>query len=270
MKLLCISNGHGEDVIALRILDALRQLNVNIEFFALPISGTGSLYQNANVKIIGPTQAMPSGGFINRDAKQVVRDVQGGLLSLTRSQQTANKTWRTQNPKNAAILAVGDIVPQIFAHLSGLPYVFVGTAKSEYWLRDDDGKLPAKTLWERLEGWSGSVYLPWERWLMARPNCRTTFVRDELTAKTLRQTGIDAQYKGNPMMDDLEPEGKLDGLLAHISETGKEKGELLKLVLLPGSRAPEAYENWANVLAALPGLIAAFPDRHIVLLGAIA
>ncbi|MEL7354405.1 MAG: lipid-A-disaccharide synthase-related protein [Cyanobacteria bacterium J06560_5] len=270
MKLLCISNGHGEDVIALRILTALRQLNVNVELFALPISGTGSPYRNADIEIIGPTQAMPSGGFINRDAKQVVRDVQGGLLSLTRSQQSAIKAWRTQNPKNVAILAVGDIVPQIFAHLSGLPYAFVGTAKSEYWLRDDDGKRPAKTLWERLEGWSGSVYLPWERWLMARPNCRATFVRDELTAKTLRRTGIDAFYEGNPMMDGLAPEGKLDGLLAHIRESDQEKGELLKIVILPGSRPPEAYENWANILAALPGLIAAFPDRHIVLLGAIA
>ncbi|MEL6352467.1 MAG: lipid-A-disaccharide synthase-related protein [Cyanobacteria bacterium J06627_28] len=270
MKLLCISNGHGEDVIALRILDALRQLNVNVELFALPISGVGSPYQNADIEIIGPTQAMPSGGFINRDAKQVVRDVQGGLLSLTRSQQTAIKSWRTQNPKNAAILAVGDIVPQIFAHLSGLPYVFVGTAKSEYWLRDDDGKRPAKTLWERLEGWSGSVYLPWERWLMARPSCRATFVRDALTAKTLQQTGIDAQYEGNPMMDGLASEGKLDGLLVHICESGQENGEPLKIVILPGSRSPEAYENWGNILAALPGLIAAFPDRHIVLLGAIA
>ncbi|MEN8446974.1 MAG: lipid-A-disaccharide synthase-related protein, partial [Cyanobacteria bacterium J06555_13] len=222
MKLLCISNGHGEDVIACRILSALGESHPSIELFALPITGAGSTYHANGIPIIGPTQVMPSGGFINRDPKQLARDVSQGLVALTRSQLAAIKTWANANA-NAAILAVGDIVPQIFSHLSGLPYVFVGTAKSEYWLRDEQGKLAAqpsaKKLWSRLEGWSGSVYLPWERWLMARPNCRTVFVRDALTATTLQALGIRAHYAGNPMMDGLAPEGKLDGLLQHLTAT---------------------------------------------------
>lgn len=205
-NLLCISNGHGEDAIALRILTALREQSQSrpssaLSLSALAISGTGSPYHNANIDIIAPTQTLPSGGFLNRDPKQLARDMQGGLISLTLAQLSAIKAW-TQSAQKPQILAVGDIVPLIFAHRTGVPYHFIGTAKSEYWLRDEQGKYPATRLWDRLEGWSGSVYLPWERWLMSRPNCHSTFVRDALTAQHLQTLGIPAQYAGNPMMED--------------------------------------------------------------------
>ena len=248
MNLLCISNGHGEDAIAMRILSALRQQSADIQIAALPISGTGQPYRSdANIDIIGPTQTLPSGGFLNRDPKQLARDMQGGLISLTRAQLRAIKAWTQKSsqqfativkqnarqgnitpeshPLQPQLLAVGDIVPLIFSHRTGLAYHFIGTAKSEYWLRDDAGQRSGhrsgKTLGDRLEGWSGSVYLPWERWLMARNNCRAVFVRDALTAKTLQNLGIRAYYEGNPMMDSLAPEGKLDGLLAHIASTSE-------------------------------------------------
>ncbi len=201
MKLLCISNGHGEDVIALRILTPLRQLCPDMSLSALPIAGAGDRYRSANLPVIGPARSLPSGGFLNRDPQQLARDLQGGLLGLTRSQLTAIKTWAKTGD---AVLAVGDVVPLLFAYLSGLPYAFVGTAKSEYWLRDEQGKLPATNFWNSLEGWSGSVYLPWERWLMSRDRCRAVFVRDALTAKQLRHVGVSAEYAGNPMMDGLE------------------------------------------------------------------
>ncbi|MEM9947384.1 MAG: hypothetical protein AAF810_15125, partial [Cyanobacteria bacterium P01_D01_bin.36] len=154
--LLCISNGHGEDVIALRILDALHQQQPAIQLSALPISGTGSAYHKAHIDIIGPTKNLPSGGFLNRDPKQLARDVSGGLIALTRAQLAAIKAWTIQNAdQNSHILAVGDIVPLIFAHRSGQPYHFIGTAKSEYWLRNEQGKYPPKRIWDRVEGWAG-------------------------------------------------------------------------------------------------------------------
>ncbi len=296
MRLLCISNGHGEDVIALRILVPLRQINPNLEIAALPISGDGSAYRSANLPIIGPTQTLPSGGFLNRDPKQLARDLQKGLVSLTRSQLSALKAWAAASTGDRdTVLAVGDIVPLLFAYLSGLPYSFVGTAKSEYWLRDERGKLPAKTLLQRLEGWSGSVYLPWERWLMSRDRAQTIFVRDALTAQHLQKLGISAQYAGNPMMDSLAPTGQLSGLLKALHRrllapnytpssqedsprtkaTAKyvtQKKQLvtpLTVALIPGSRSPEAYENWRNLLAAVPGLIKAFPNRPLILLAAL-
>ncbi|WP_254721672.1 hypothetical protein [Kovacikia minuta] len=86
-----------------------------------------------------------------------------------------------------------------------MPYAFVGTAKSEYYLRDEAGWLPRDSWWsDRLERWTGCVYHPWERWLMSRPNCKAVFPRDSLTAKVLRQYGIPAFDLGNPMMDGLE------------------------------------------------------------------
>ncbi len=296
MRLLCISNGHGEDVIALRILHSLRKANPGLDVFALPIAGAGNAYRLQNIPIIGPTQELPSGGFLNRDPKQLARDVQKGLLSLSRAQLSAIKIWASAaTDSKVTILAVGDIVPLLFAYLSGLPYSFVGTAKSEYWLRDERGKFPAKTFWQRLEGWSGSVYLPWERRLMLSDRCQSIFVRDALTATHLNQLGIPARYAGNPMMDSLEPTGKLSDLLAALKAnllapnraltrpenapknmaTARyvtQKQQLvtpLTLVLLPGSRANEAYENWENLLSAVPDLIATFSNRPLILLAAI-
>ncbi len=46
--------------------------------------------------------------------------------------------------------------------------------------------------------------------------------------------------------------------------------DALTIALLPGSRPPEAYDNFARMLATLPGLIAAFGDRPLTLLAAIA
>ena len=283
MKLLSISNGHGEDVIALRILMALRRLQPAVEVMGLAISGTGSAYRKAHIPLIAPTQQLPSGGFLNRDPQALVRDLGGGLVGLTRSQLAAIKQWSTADTSldqtseegaEKAILAVGDIVPQIFAYRSGLPHVFMGTAKSEYWLRDEKGKLSPKTLWNRLEGWSGSVYLPWERWLMTRSQCCATFVRDQLTADCLQALGVKAFYQGNPMMDGLTPTGKLRDRLGTSSPLFKSEGTgenaPLTLILLTGSRAPEAYRNWDNIIAAIPGLMRAFADRKIVLLAAIA
>ena len=289
MKLLCISNGHGEDVIALRILSALRRHQPQIEISALPISGEGRPYQGADIPIIGPTRVLPSGGFLNREAAQLARDVEQGLISLTRSQLSAIKNWSAAGD---FVLAVGDIVPLIFAHRSGLPYAFVGTAKSEYWLRDETGKLPrssASSKWQRFEGWSGSVYLPWERWLMARPRCRAVFVRDAFTAKTLQPLGVAAHYEGNPMMDGLESAGKLVELLQPLrspiaTSESSDKARAtalyvsqqrrstipLTVALITGSRPPEAYENWANILAAIPSLLETFRYRTLIFLSAIA
>lgn len=306
MKLLCISNGHGEDVIALRVLTPLRKIYPGLTLAALPITGAGDAYCSAELPVIGPVQVLPSGGFLNRDPKQLARDIRQGLVSLTRSQLSVLKAWAKTGDM---VLAVGDIVPLLFAYLSGLPYAFVGTAKSEYWLRDERGKLPAiqpfpHSLWAKLEGWSGSVYLPWERWLMSRDRCQAVFVRDSLTAQQLQRLGVSAYCAGNPMMDGLEPTGRLTErleALRTLEPTGRARSQSsdqsssadvatadaakatalyvtkkqqpatpLTIALLPGSRPLEAYENWDNILEAIPNLTNCFPYRPLILLGAIA
>lgn len=260
MRLLCLSNGHGEDAIALRILQALQQHPSRPKLAVLPLVGEGRAYANSGIPFVGSVRRMPSGGFIYMDGWQVARDLRGGLLQLTLAQLRAVKRWVKEG---GAILAVGDIVPLLFAWWSGAPYAFVGTAKSEYYLRDEVGLLPRPTWFERMESWSGSVYLPWERWLMSRRRCKAVFPRDTLTTEILKQWAIPAFDLGNPMMDGLAPRGRVGK-----GESGLEN--VLTFVLLPGSRTPEAYGNWQKIVAAVAGLKEAFGFRKLLFLAAIA
>ncbi len=263
MQLLCLSNGHGEDVIAVRICQELQHHPTAPELAALPLVGEGLAYSQQDIPIIGRVRTMPSGGFIYMEGRQLLRDLSGGLLQLTWAQFKAIRRW---GKRGGVILAVGDIVPLLFAWLSGAPYVFVGTAKSEYYLKDEAGPLPNRP---RSDGWSGSVYLPWERWLMARPRCRAVFPRDKLTTEVLQQWSIPALDLGNPMMDGIEPKHPAPIFYEPDAEL-KEIQRSLVVTLLPGSRPPEAYENWQKIVLAAEGLLDTFSERSLLFLSAIA
>ena len=257
MRLLCVSNGHGEDAIAVRILQALQQQDDRLELAALPIVGEGTAYSRHGIAIAGVAKPMPSGGFIYMDGRQLARDLQQGLLQLTWAQLQTVRQWATQG---GLILAVGDIVPLLFAWWSGAPYAFVGTAKSEYYLRDEQGVLPRSSWFAQLESSLGSVYLPWERSLMQHRRCKAVFPRDTLTAATLKRWNIPAFDLGNPMMDGLDPGIRFD-TTAEAS---------LTITLLPGSRTPEVYANWQTILQAVDELLLAFPTENLLFLAAIA
>ncbi len=309
LRLLCLSNGHGEDIIAVRILQELQQRSTSFNIAALPLVGEGRAYTQVGIPLIGSVKTMPSGGFIYMDGRQLMRDLKGGLLQLTLAQLGVIKSWargegdysgqgdkgtrgqgdkgtRGQGDKGqntvvspppqvspspsppftkerSLVLAVGDIVPLLFAWLSGANYAFVGTAKSEYYVRDEKGNLPGRSPFTRLENWSGSVYQPWERWLMSHSHCKAVFPRDSFTTQTLQKLSIPAFDLGNPMMDNLEPVTPLD-----ISDSQKRRS--LTILLLPGSRPPEAYNNWEQMIAATEKLIATFSDRDLIFLAAIA
>ncbi|MDS3859386.1 lipid-A-disaccharide synthase-related protein [Thermosynechococcaceae cyanobacterium BACA0444] len=241
MRLLCLSNGHGEDQIGARILEALQKLAPEIETTALPIVGLGTAYQNLGIAIAGPVEVMPSGGFIYQDGRQLWRDLRAGLLGLLGKQVQAIQAWQQTNqslPSPHLILAVGDIVPLGLAGLSRNDYAFVGTAKSEYYLRDENGTFFSQG-WGR--GWAGSDYLPWEQWLMRQRRCLGVFPRDSLTHKVLRGLGIRSFNCGNPMMDELVPP----------AQPRTTYPQALTITLLPGSRPPEADQNWGQILAAI-------------------
>jgi uncharacterized protein (TIGR03492 family) len=260
MKLLCISNGHGEDSIAVQILKNCDGCPRLLPWRRCPWSGKGELINGWAFPWWGQRSAA-IGGFIYMDGQQAWRDIRGGLLSLTRGQLTTVRQWAEAGGR---ILAVGDIVPLAFAWWSGADYSFLGTAKSEYFLRDETGPLPNRP-W--LEGWAGSVYLPWERWLMRRERCRAVFVRDQLTADYLKRWQIPAAYAGNPMMDDLAAASEK---LARLTAAFSPAEAVLTVALLPGSRAPEALDNWQLMLRSLAGVMATFADRQVRLLAVIA
>lgn len=249
-RILCLSNGHGEDQIACRIAAELHQLGT--EVIALPVVGEGKAYRHLNVPILGTTQVMPSGGFIYQDWRQFCRDLQGGLLGLTWRQMRSIRAHRRQVD---LVLAVGDIVVLIMAWLSGAPYVFVGTAKSDYYWRDEQGCYRRYPIpWMQ----PTSDYFLWERWLMARPRCLGVFPRDSLTSRSLQRLGLRVYDLGNPMMDGFDlasPSWPIKDLLPDPAPA---------LLVLPGSRPPEAYRNWQRLMA----IVARLPS-HIQVYAAI-
>jgi uncharacterized protein (TIGR03492 family) len=256
LKILALSNGHGEDEVAVRVLRQLQRLCPDCHLWALPIVGEGRAYDQAGIPIYGSVRAaMPSGGFIYMDRQRVLQDLRSGLLSLTWSQLQDCRRWASEG---GTILAVGDIVPLLFAWLSGAPYTFIGTAKSEYYLRQDDTALKTRRWpWHR---WLDCDYLPWERALMQHYRCKAVFPRDRLTAHFLQQWPIPVFDLGNPMLDDLDPTGIIapHALPEHTAV----------VLLLPGSRPPEAYANWQVILDGITPL--ALQGKNLVFIGAIA
>ncbi|MEM9274497.1 MAG: lipid-A-disaccharide synthase-related protein [Cyanobacteria bacterium P01_F01_bin.143] len=261
MKLLVLSNGHGEDAIAISIIEQLLTISDKLEIQALPIVGTGYVYSKLGIPIIGEVQQMPSGGFIYMGGNPLWEDLNDGLISLTLKQI---KTVRQWGKAGGVILAVGDIVPLLFAWMSGCNYAFVGTAKSDYYWRDNQGAWLAQTsAWERS---MGSVYLPWERWLM---NCKrnlAVFPRDSLTTDILKRFGVGAYDLGNPMMDGLAVSSQkpIPHLQGNLSQSP------LSIVLLPGSRMPEALRNWQQIITAVANVIQEFRGQELLFLAAIA
>ncbi|KAI9131150.1 hypothetical protein ON05_026135 [Acaryochloris sp. CCMEE 5410] len=238
-QLLVISNGHGEDRVAMRILQVLRQDIPKLSVDALPIVGIGQSYGEQTIPRLVKGKALVSGGFWGREFG---RDLQEGFLDLTLQQIRAVRQWSL---KDGAVLAVGDIVSLTLAWWSGLPYAFVGTAKSEFYRGSHPPYLRS------------SVYWPWERWLMTHKRCRGVFPRDRITATTLQRWSIPVFDCGNPMMDDLEPQSELPELPPGC-----------KILLLPGSHAPEVFRNWQLMISAIAGLDTT--QQGYVFLGAIA
>jgi uncharacterized protein (TIGR03492 family) len=236
-RLLLLSNGHGEDAIGAALALALQTLGAEVQ--ALPIVGEGHAYQRAGVPLIGPTRTMPSGGFVYGRPIALAGDLQGGLIGLTRAQLAALKAARGHHDLT---VAVGDIVVLLFAWYARAPFAFVGCAKSDHYLH---GK-PGSYLWH-------------ERALLRHRLCLGAYPRDEVTTRNLLAKGIAATYLGNPMMDDMVPQGRpLPG-----------DADAPTFLILPGSRQ-EAFANFAILREAARAIHAQRPGPHPRFLAAIA
>ncbi|MDJ0707888.1 MAG: lipid-A-disaccharide synthase-related protein [Leptolyngbyaceae cyanobacterium MO_188.B28] len=213
-QVLFLSNGHGEDLNASLVLQALAKTEWEIGTAAMPLVGAGNAYRKLNVPIIGPTQTMPSGGIIYTNLLNWIKDLFAGLIGLIWRQLQA---VRQHSRQCDLIFAAGDIVPIVFAHLTGRPYTAFIVSTSSYY--------------------EGRLRLPWitERCLRS-PRCLQIFTRDAFTAKDLQQRGIaKAVFAGYPIMDVLTPIGKD----LHLQP------DVPMIALLPGSRLPEALNNLA-------------------------
>lgn len=213
-RILFMSNGHGEDLIAAQIIKNLMK-EAGIEIRALPIVGTGAAYTAINIPLILAGYTLPSGGFVRNGFRNLMMDLRAGLFSLTWRQI---KVLRRVRPEIDLVVCVGDNYLTILAgYFLRRPMILLPTAKSDY----------------VAEHW------PVERSLMRR-FCRKIITRDAVTAQSLAGYGLPAEFLGNVMMDCLDYRG--DDLQG--------SGNQWTIGILPGSRL-EAYENLEDIAEAV-------------------
>ncbi len=229
-SLLIISNGHGEDVIASLIIKELLSLRKFNKIEVMPLVGDGKIFDNLTsqkITRIGFQKVLPSGGFSNQSLKGFWHDLKEGMLIYL------FKNWIEviKKPEDYQIIAIGDLLPLFYAWSSKCNFGFIGTPKSDYTWTSGPG-YSISDLYHKLKG---SEWDPWEMFIMKSSACKFVIVRDEITSKNLNNKRIDAQFLGNPMMDCLKDK--------RIEKMFINNNNYSKVILLIGSRFPEAYSN---------------------------
>src|SRR5690606_16584785 len=185
VRVLAVTNGHGEDQLAVCVVDAVRERWPWFRIEAIPLVGEGARLRAAGIAVPGPRVRVPSGGMVRPQIRTVVRDLRAGLLGQFRRQLRFVASRRDHVDQ---IIAVGDVFAGWAAgrSLPGKPLVLVATAKSEYIHGHS-----------RIETW----------WMRRRAD--HVFARDERTAAALRRAGVKASWAGNLMMDAMAVTGAL-------------------------------------------------------------
>lgn len=230
MRVLFLSNGHGEDQIGSRLALELQAAAPGFRPEAFPLVGDGAAYRRAGFPVRGPARTLPSGGLTMHSPGNLVADLRAGLLSDLNGQLRALRLLEAD-----AVVVVGDIWALSLSLLLRLPArrrFVVQTLVSEL-LNDGRLALPTRLFMERIS-------LP-ERWLLQR-HTAAVWLRDAETATELRRRGVSqARYAGSLLFAAQPPVSRQDQPL---------------VLLLPGSRA------WASrslglllpLAAELPGL----------------
>ncbi len=237
-RILFISNGYGEDYVAVNVAKEILNIDPSISIEGLPIVGEGNLYINNHIPIIGPHKSTPSGGFLS-SIRALIKDVKEGLLKLHYEQLKSLKEWAKED---GIIIAVGDVFPLALAVFSKKPFFFISIQKSVYYVINNNYEGISKKEAIKI---AKEAYLL-EYYFMKNNRLLKVFPRDRLSCNILKLSHINAEYLGNPMMDGLESTGKLN----------LDKFEnYFKVLLLPGSRIPEAYNNFKIILEGIFSLI---------------
>lgn len=207
MHILFLSNCYGEDRSAALIAREVKKLKPQIQVSGAPLISSGSEYTKREIPLITQGKLPPSGGFPTRSLWAFIIDIPALYLPL--------RYYLTLRKKRGEIdyaVVVGDVPLLILGYLAlHKETIFLAPAKSDY-------QRPHYRIEE----------------FFMRKIPRRVLTHDEYTASNLREKGICALFLGNPMMDELEPEGIY-------------LGDPPVIGILPGSRA-EAYKNLIKIL----------------------
>ena len=248
MKLLLISNGHGEDAIGGRLAREFRKLAPNLELAAVPIVGRGMPYERAGIPVLGPRWELPSGGFTFTSFDLLLGDWRDGMYQKTHEQH-----WAVRNANADAVLVVGDVyalwVTFSFAFKNGRkPRVFQVQPLVSRSYQDN---MTAQDRLERANRVTVDSFTAPDRWYMKR--VEKIWARDARTSEWLHEFGLpQADFAGNVMMDLLEPECDLQAVLDANGSASKSDRPVL--ALLPGTRDDyrESLPRMLEVVAQLP------------------
>ena len=224
-RVLFVSNGIGEDLIAASIAGRLQAASSSVT--AYPLVGTGAYAPET--PLLDPRRTIPSGGFSMRSGlRGLGADLAAGLIGLWLGQR---RTLAAQRGRHDLVVAVGDAYCLWMASGVSRQVAFVSTADSvricEF----------------------GTLAM----WVMRRRASRI-FARDPDTAEALAAMGLPAVALGNVMMDLVEGAGETFGLPPNAQV----------VTLLPGSRA-DAPGNAALLARAAQAIAAEEPDVRFLL-----
>ena len=217
---LLLSNGHGEDLSGALVASHLIQRGIAVE--ALPLVGHGASYRQLGIPVLGRTRNCSTGGLgYTSLAGRIAELLEGQMLYVLNRLLLLRRRRRHYG----LVLAVGDLLAVLGGWFSGLPTAVYLVAYSSHY--------------------EGRLRLPWPcGWLLGRPGIRAIWSRDELSAADLsHQLGRPASFLGNPFLD------AVSGNEAPAAGAGDPE-----LLLVPGSRLPEAARNLALMLELLAQL----------------
>jgi len=218
-RILVISNGHGEDISGCLLAKRLIELGNHVD--ALPIVGHGNSYLRENIRIIGKTRLFNTGGLGYNSFKGRLDDLVNGQIIYLLKKLFLTYSLRK---KYDSFLAVGDIVPILFAWFCRKKYFLYLVAYSSHY--------------------EGKLVLPWPcKFCLKSNRLKKIYSRDQLTADDLtHQLKRKVYFFGNPFMD--------------IFDQCENKSDNSKTIfnLLPGSRLPEIENNFIIMLDLLENL----------------
>ncbi len=221
MRVLFVTNGHGEAAIADRIAAEVELLAADAQIDHLALVGNTP---SRLLRDVGPRASMPSGGLIAMvNLRNIARDLRAGLLGLTLAQRRFLR--RSRDAYDVAV-AVGDAYALAMALTLEKPTVFVGSAKSV----------------------AVAPYGRVEKRILRR--ARACFVRDEATAQSVR-ANVPGVEVANAIVD----------LFATADDPAAQcavQGFTPAIALFPGSRE-NAYDDAAFLLDVTRRLAAFFP-----------